>query len=398
MLGSRSLFCRGLQQPAQPVFGRGLVDLRSAVVEGIRLGNQAATMCSLGLLIILSAGTLGAAEPAGEADPVPAEATPATSAPPAPEITPAQLTAWINDLLSEEFADREAATVHLAQAGDVAIPRLLKLAQEGKTEAAIRAVDVLGRMFATGDGDLDHLDEELQKLAAGKRSAIAHRAQWVLENHAEARQARAIKALSRLGAKVKLAPNRSKRSRFPLMIPADEDDAAETKATDEEQPPPRMFVESVMLWKRWQGGDEGLKFVRRLRFDSGDGRRILLRYSPRHAGISREAINDLEQYVQLHGGGDVLIALQRGPARLGIVGEGSDLGVRIRDLDPARDCPALVAGLREGDVITHLGETAVTEFDELVDLIADHDAGDTIDLAVIRGRESFRTKVTLAGW
>ena len=57
--------------------------------------------------------------------------------------------------------------------------------------------------------------------------------------------------------------------------------------------------------------------------------------------------------------------------------------------------PAARAGLKENDVITAIDGAAVDGTHPLVELLARHNAGDTITLAVLRGSESLHLQVTL---
>jgi len=58
--------------------------------------------------------------------------------------------------------------------------------------------------------------------------------------------------------------------------------------------------------------------------------------------------------------------------------------------------PAAAAGLREGDVITRLGDTAVTDATELVAAVRKQRVGDTVALTVVRNGKEQKVSVTLA--
>lgn len=59
------------------------------------------------------------------------------------------------------------------------------------------------------------------------------------------------------------------------------------------------------------------------------------------------------------------------------------------------DSPAQKAGLKEGDIITHFGDTAVNEDNSLAALINRRSVGDKVSLTVLRGGEEIKIDATL---
>ena len=57
--------------------------------------------------------------------------------------------------------------------------------------------------------------------------------------------------------------------------------------------------------------------------------------------------------------------------------------------------PGEKAGLKEGDIITKIGETEVTTADELITAKNQYEVGDTVTLTVYRGGEILTVDVTL---
>ena len=62
----------------------------------------------------------------------------------------------------------------------------------------------------------------------------------------------------------------------------------------------------------------------------------------------------------------------------------------------ADNSPAAKAGLKEGDVVTQVGDTKITNALDLVRAIRSHDAGDSVSVTYTRNGQSTNTKVTLA--
>jgi len=68
-------------------------------------------------------------------------------------------------------------------------------------------------------------------------------------------------------------------------------------------------------------------------------------------------------------------------------------GAILAEITP--DSPASRAGLREGDVITRIGETAVTSKDDLLRVLRRQTPGDSVTLSVRRGARTLTTPVRL---
>lgn len=91
--------------------------------------------------------------------------------------------------------------------------------------------------------------------------------------------------------------------------------------------------------------------------------------------------------------GDSRFGGARGPM-LGVSGEDDPAGCRILSIAP--DSPAAKAGVKVGDIIVRFDGMDVTKFDELVERINTHKAGDEVSFRVLRAGKPVELKATLA--
>jgi hypothetical protein len=91
---------------------------------------------------------------------------------------------WIEQLDADRFADRQAASEKLKEAGIKAVPALAEAAETGAPETIARAVDLLADLLTKGDVDAKtSAKTALEKLAAGPNAIAARRAKAALEEN-----------------------------------------------------------------------------------------------------------------------------------------------------------------------------------------------------------------------
>lgn len=78
-------------------------------------------------------------------------------------------------------------------------------------------------------------------------------------------------------------------------------------------------------------------------------------------------------------------------AYMGMTGEDADIGARLTNVTEGG--PSEAAELRVGDIVTSADGTRILAYDDLVRVIRQHKAGDTIELEYVRERELFDTNV-----
>ena len=82
-------------------------------------------------------------------------------------------------------------------------------------------------------------------------------------------------------------------------------------------------------------------------------------------------------------------------AFLGVQPETTEIGVRVNDIRPGT--ASFEAGLKNGDIITRLGGSQVSDVATLVKTIRDRVPGDNVEIEFVRNGQRSKTNATLAG-
>lgn len=271
-----------------------------------------------------------------------------------------EIDVWISELNALEFEKREEATRKLTDAGLIAAQPLLNAAKSCSLEASVRISAILRQWYTSEIEQLwEPTEAALEVLSQSKNRHIAKRSAATLDQFAfTLRQDRALAEIKKLGGSVKDVNN----SRF--------------RGGGEEI---KSFM--IVLGKDWKGGDDGLKFVRRV---SGTMALYLMGNKATDKiltpGVTAEAVAALRRDMP-----QLMIAF-RGPAFLGISPGGRTPGCRVDTVSP--DSPADKAKILSGDIIAKFEGKPVADFDELVLLIQDKQPGDKVKLHVLRGDEN----------
>jgi hypothetical protein len=290
---------------------------------------------------------------------------------PQPELTKEQIEQLVKDLGAEKFSDRENAMKDLREAGPAAISPLAEAARSGDLEVTLRAIRVLESLLTTGSlEEFEAAETALEGLKETGGKSVAPRAETVLASMGEVREKRAIAAITRLEGSVK---SDVRQFGFAPNGPAGGGD----------------LISTVVLNRRWKGGEEGLKYLENLRF---------LRTVYLVEGVlPAPAIARLEQKL-----GPNTKVMLRGGACLGVGGLGVEGGCEIQLINPGS--AADKAGLRPGDLIVAFNgkpspdEREPLDFDRLVELIKEHDAGDKIPIRIRRNGREQVVEVVLDEW
>lgn len=311
-------------------------------------------MARLGLLCLI--GVLAFATMTALAD-----EPPPAAAQKLPKPTPDEIEQWIRDLNAPEFARREAATRQLIAAGTDAAEPLTKAATSSSLEATSRITTILRTWYTSGKEELiEPAEVAFEQLVESKNRHMASRAVAVLETYATTiRQERAIAQIEKLGGTIEV-------SQFPGRLRVGG--------------PDEMRYYMVILGSKWRGGEEGLKYLRRV---SGLSQLYLLQdqltgkiVTP---GVTVDAIDELRRALP------ALSVDYRGRAFLGIKTLANMTICRINEVPP--ETPAERAKLQADDVVIGFNDMPIVTFQELVKLIATKEPGDVVKLEVLRGAD-----------
>lgn len=308
------------------------------------------------LLGLLSAGSLPAAEPV-------------VALKPAHVRTP--VTQLIRNLSHDRYAVRQQATRELAQRGPAAIPKLLTAAESTNPETSHRSFLVLERMYVDLNADdkaLDQVESSLETLKQVTDPTVSQHATRILERHSDIRERRAVAAIERLGGIVRYLPEEYRQAPF---------------VEDANQ------IHYVILSRKWRGGDDGLKYVRRL---SGV-RNLYVAGNAKFQPVSEKALAAIAREMPN------LQVQKRGLSCLGVSGQvdvGNGVGCYITHVQPGS--AAAKGGLQVGDLIRNFGGKPVNNFETLVKLIGEHDPGESVEVGVLHNGRIEKRKVVLQEW
>lgn len=302
----------------------------------------------------------------------------AAAAPP-----PAEVVAWIEQLGSPQYAQREAAAKHLATAGRSALPALGDAIAAGDLEVASRGVEIVRGMMMAEDEELATAAERLLgQVATSDASAVGRLAEAALEFHQAGMAAAARERLEALGAVFR-------ERLFAAGAPGFE----------------------IEFGAGWRGGPEAWRLLPRLRgvacvsvhgvpLDAdaiGTLGRVpgLLRIDLFGTAAPDAAVAALvahlpDTLVDVRKGGKLGVSsiVQAGPCQLSAVQPGS---------------AADKAGLRVGDVIVAAAGEPVASFDAFTKRLAAFGPGEAVRLEVRRegvdaASEQFACTVRLDAW
>jgi hypothetical protein len=280
-------------------------------------------------------------------------------------VLPQQVPGLIGRLDSDEYRERQEATRLLKDAGTAAVEPLAELAQSGSLEAAVRAIRILQGIYVAGDdSSVDAAEAALDRLAQAPNPSVAARAEAVLTMNYDIRERRAVEAIERLGGGIQYSQHPFPDQRFPEML--------------------RYQVDAVILGKNWRGGDEGLKYVRRLG-------QLKMVYLIDGTGAVSEAAEQ-----QLQADMPTVQIQHRSRACLGVGGTPGLDGCLVSTVKPGS--AAARAGIREDDLIVRFGGKDVLDFNSMVKIIYDYEPGDRVKVEITRRGQPVELEVVMDGW
>lgn len=265
-------------------------------------------------------------------------------------------------LTTTAYSDRLTACEDLLTRPEAA-QALLVLARDGSPEAAHRALDIVSVLYPKSEGaQFDDLDDALQQLASDGPASLAARAGELLTVHQPVREQQALAQIQRMGGLLTYAN--------PRGILGFE--------------PGQNLVQAIAVSRNWTGGDEGLRYFRRIPT-------LRTIYDVKGNSITAQGWADLSASLP-----DVDI-IKRGAARLGIEGRNyTPSGCQIEGIQEKSS--AANAGLQRGDVIYAFDQQPVADFESLIELIATKAPGDRVTLSIERQGTPLEVELELQGW
>lgn len=311
-----------------------------------------------------------------------------------------QLQLLLEELNAPQFEARVAAERRLVTLQPARILRLKELIEEIESpEAAVRVLHGLERHYVSDDdGAAAAASEVLERLIYSDRAVIAEEATWILVRHWQQRQHFAVKALTDHGAQVVL-PEALARARMRNL---------QVAFGNLEGPRIQVFIGA-----EWDATEEGRRAFDQLpglaqQLRSGQGARQMgrLGQTPPLVTIFLVAGHSLneEQAGQLKGAFGELVQ-DRGETMLGITAQPGVAGDGCLVREVVEHGSAATAGLKSGDLITHVQSTKIGSFDDLVEELRQFSAGEVVTIRCVReyrrrghAGEIEKLKVTLRSW
>ncbi|MEX1096726.1 MAG: PDZ domain-containing protein [Planctomycetales bacterium] len=287
----------------------------------------------------------------------------------APVALESAVATWIVRLDHSDYETRLDATENLIGAGGPAVAPLVAAAGTGSPEAVARAIAVLEAIYRGDDPEASSAAEDaLDKLAASRNGPTAGRASEAIAANFETRRERAIEQIKRLGGIVE-----------PFPVPE--------RAGIVSFPPEVRSISHIVLGRSWKGGDEGIKYIKRL----PDLPALYVTKGPGFSPISPQAEQELLQAIP-H------LRLQvRGLAFLGIQGEQNHQGgCLVNGVTPG--AAAEKAGIEPGDMVLKFDGKPVADFQSLIDLIMEKQPGQTAPAIIRRAGREIELTIELGTW
>ncbi len=285
---------------------------------------------------------------------------------------PQQAINSILDLESDDFQTRQQATQKLPEYGEQVIDPLLKVTEGDSLEAAVRAILVIEQIYIQGkEKSVGRAEDALEKLANAKNPSVAIRAEEVIDRHADIREKRAVREITKMGGKVTFWTA---------------EDIAKTPGASSREP---GQVRYIVLGKNWTGNENerGLRFIKRIRD-------LTTLYMIKGHPIPDLAMDDLMKALPA-----TRFQTRESDAMLGISSQAGGIengGCLVGDV--SEGLAAAKAGIQSGDLIVKFGENQVNNFESLVDLIGKKEAGDKVEVLLIRNGKPKAVNVTLSSW
>lgn len=280
--------------------------------------------------------------------------------PPVPELIAA--------LNSDRYAEREQASRALSRHSIDAVAPLATAAQSAQPEVAIRGLNTLEKLWmramrrndtAVANAALEALD---QLSIVEEDAQLRERVAALFAAHETLIFDYDLAQVKRLGGTIRVHEGMGGLEPDGTFRPA---------------------IQSVIVGRRWTGGIEGLRHIRRLR-PTGDV------YFIRGGNLPEDIATTFSAqppYIR---------AQTRGASHLGVGADPNTVGCRITSVEPGSSADQ--AGMRPGDIITSFNNVPVRTFETLVKEIAEVEPETTVPATIQRGEETIELEITMQEW
>ncbi len=286
-----------------------------------------------------------------------------------------EIQAEMNDLAAGDFKTREAAGQKLVARKLAAVDPLLSVIDKGTPEATVRAFELLRQLYRLGDDETnERIELAFNELAHSENPTVASRAEAAIEAGSPIRHKKAVAMFLKLGGQLRFLQTE--------------------KAEGAEENEGLRPIEYAIIDKKWTGGDDGLKYLRRIedfRIQSEIRGPALFRI--KGSKVSDDAIAELQASLP------ALVVQPRGPACLGVSPYsqfGGQMELQIHTVKPGSAADR--AGIKVGDVLVKFNEHLVPDFETLVEKIGELQPGDKVPVEYVRDGVRETATVELRGW
>ena len=290
-------------------------------------------------------------------------------APHLPDLSQARIAELLEDLDSNHYSDRVAATRELKAGGSNVIQALSKELKTQKGEVALRGFYILRGLFFRSltlemDEQSDLLDTVFLQLVnsngtGGRVARFMDQFSLPTGQHALLIEKNALRRLVAKGASLRPA-------RFQERLPNE----VQTRRFD------------IIINKNWKGSPESIPLFKRVHS-------VNVVYILNNAKLSEEQMAAFNANIA----GKIAF---RGSAILGVSGSRGDGGAFVNTV--TKNGPAEQAGIQSNDLILQIGKTKVASFPELIEAVGEHDPGDRVPVKLLRGNLFKTVTVKLGEW
>ncbi len=336
----------------------------------------------------------------------------------------ADIRLWIQQLDSNEFVMRKAATENLIQAGQAAIAPLSEALNGSNLEVTTRAIHALRELSLQGDEATEtEARKALERIARTRPTSASRLAADALVALNELRQQRAIDRLKKLGARIGLTRNTIGFPPQPVVLRVEIGPAWQGTAADLRQlrwidemeeleltgpqvtdayllPVEQLPGLRSLIIKNANITDVAIRSIR----DHRSLTKLDLMYTP----VTDRCLDDLKTLVnattiRIFGTNVTATAaldLDNALAQAKVEHKaGAFLGVRCQQGPWPCEVTRVVegsaadqAGVKAGDIIVEYGGNAIRDFDDLRKHIGQNKVGEDLTIQVIRGGQPLAGK------